>query len=193
MRKIPTVFLRDWDGNPRHVTREPNPECAWVFEGQGVATQKLDGTCVRYDGQHWWARREVKPGKADPPNFLLTEEDQQTSKKVGWEPAEQSGYARWIQAALNTEPPSSWPVGTYELCGPKINGNPEQYSEHLLIPHTMTDVLDDAPRDYDGLTTWLHTHPYEGIVWHHPDGRRMAKLKARDLPTEPTTPGRGDE
>ncbi len=25
-------------------------------------------------------------------------------------------------------------------------------------------------------------HGWEGIVWHHPDGR-MAKLKARDLPT----------
>ncbi|MFF0155255.1 hypothetical protein [Micromonospora sp. NPDC005203] len=28
---------------------------------------------------------------------------------------------------------------------------------------------------------WLPAHPrYEGIVWHHPDGRR-AKLKRRDF------------
>lgn len=38
----------------------------------------------------------------------------------------------------------------------------------------------EVPRDFDGLMTWLLAHPeFEGIVWHHPDGR-MAKLKHRD-------------
>jgi hypothetical protein len=38
-----------------------------------------------------------------------------------------------------------------------------------------------VPRDLDGLRGWLLAHPqYEGIVWHHPDGRR-AKLKHRDF------------
>ncbi|MCP9964512.1 hypothetical protein [Actinomadura madurae] len=37
-----------------------------------------------------------------------------------------------------------------------------------------------GPLDYDGLAAWLRAHPYEGIVWHAPDGR-MAKLKRRDF------------
>ncbi|MFC5181831.1 hypothetical protein [Actinomadura harenae] len=41
--------------------------------------------------------------------------------------------------------------------------------------------LEGVPLDYDGLAAWLHAHPYEGIVWHHPDGR-LAKLKRRDMP-----------
>ena len=37
--------------------------------------------------------------------------------------------------------------------------------------------------DREGLAEWLTARRYEGIVWHHPDGR-MAKLKRRDFPTE---------
>lgn len=71
-------------------------------------------------------------------------------------------------------------VGTYELIGPKLNGNPEGEPEHVLIRHDDAHWLPTAPRDYDGLRVWLLGHVYEGIVWHHPDGR-MAKLKRRDF------------
>ena len=40
MRKIPTVFVRDWDGDRSRVTREPDPSCAWVFAGRGRATRE---------------------------------------------------------------------------------------------------------------------------------------------------------
>lgn len=183
MKKMPTIFVRDWDGDRRHVTREQNPECAWVFAGEGVATRKLDGTCVRFDGHQWWARREVKKGKQRPPRFVGISVDSETGKTIGWEPAEQSGFAKWLQAALDTELTTAWPAGTYELCGPKINGDPEQFNKHTLIAHAAADVLGPVPLDYDGLAAWLHSHPYEGIVWHHEDGQRMAKLKRRDLPS----------
>jgi hypothetical protein len=54
---------------------------------------------------------------------------------------------------------------------------------HDLIKHSMAIVLEDAPRDFDALAVWLRANPYEGIVWHHQDGR-MAKIKARDFPVE---------
>ena len=76
---------------------------------------------------------------------------------------------------------ASLPAGTYELIGPKVNGDPEHYGIHALILHAFAERLGDAPRDFDGLAAWLHAHPYEGIVWHHPDGR-MAKIKKRDFP-----------
>ncbi len=70
--------------------------------------------------------------------------------------------------------------GTYELCGPKVNGDPEQLGVHRLVRHATAEEFGGVPRDFDGLMTWLLAHPeFEGVVWHHPDGR-MAKLKYRD-------------
>lgn len=187
MRKIPTLFQRDWDGNPKHVTREPNPECGWVFDGEGEATVKWDGVCVMLDEQgEWWARREVKHGKAAPRNFLLIGEDPETGKQMGWEPIEQSGFARWHAEALGVG--HRLRPGTYELLGPKINGNPDGFEAHVLMEHGWATLFvrqdaKAAPRDYDGLATWLQIRPYEGVVWHHPDGR-MAKIKRRDFAAE---------
>jgi hypothetical protein len=45
-----------------------------------------------------------------------------------------------------------------------------------------------VPLTFAGLRDWLLARPhYEGIVWHHPDGRR-AKLKHRDFALASTTP-----
>ena len=51
MRKIPTLYVRDWDGDRRYVLPQVTPGCEWVVvNGEGVATRKFDGTCVMYDG-----------------------------------------------------------------------------------------------------------------------------------------------
>ena len=74
------------------------------------------------------------------------------------------------------------PRGTYELIGPKVNGNPENVTKHLLERHATADVWVGFPRDHDGIRDWL-TSPefgWEGVVFHHPDGR-MAKIKKRDF------------
>lgn len=176
MQKIPTLFERDFANNPRYVTRNVTPGCEWVIAGEGVPTRKFDGTCVMFDGEHWWARREVKLGKQSPDNFVEVEHDETTGNVVGWEPVEQSGFYKYMIGAV---PP--WPIiGTYELCGPNINGNPEGFPEHVTIAHSLADILSGVPRDFDGLRTWLHAHPFEGIVFHRPDGR-MCKIKRRDF------------
>jgi hypothetical protein len=181
VQKIPTLFRRDPD-NPRYVAGDVHPECQWVIDGEGEATRKYDGTCVMYDGERWWARREVKPGKAAPANFIALETDDTTGKTVGWEPVEQSAFAKFHAEAVipDYDPEPPWPSGTYELIGPKVNGNPERSDSHCLVLHAEATAFPDAPRDFDGLAKWLHAHPYEGIVWHHPDGR-MAKIKRRDF------------
>lgn len=179
MRKIPTLFQRTDDR--RHVKNEVTPGCEWVLEGEGTATRKYDGTCVGLIDQDWYMRREVKPGKTPPPGFIELGHDEITGKTIGWEPAAQSASGFWpILEKLIGE--NRYGLnGTFELIGEKINGNPERIEGHDLIDHWYADVLDDAPRDFDGLASWLRAHPYEGIVWHHPDGR-MCKLKRRDFP-----------
>lgn len=186
MRKIPTLFRRDPD-DMRRVLPEVTPGCEWVTDGEGVATRKYDGTCVMFDGSRWWARREVKPGKKTPEGYDPISTDPNTGKTMGWEPIEQSGFAKTHSEAL--QQPWAEEIGTYELCGPKINRNPEAFECHRLLWHDIADPLDgpmskrrtEAPRDFDGLREYLSGLDGEGIVWHHPDGR-MAKLKKRDFP-----------
>lgn len=179
MRKIPTLFKRDSEDRSR-VVDERNPDALWVGGGPDRATRKYDGTCVMLDEDgDWWARREVKAGKASPPGFVAIETDPATGKTVGWEPAEQSPFIKFLREALGN-PYQRRTVGTYELIGPKVNGNPERVEQHELIAHADAEDLGDVPLGYDELADWLGDHEYEGIVWHHPDGR-MAKIKRRDF------------
>ena len=179
MRKIPTLLVRD-PVDRRHVTDEVSAGCEWVLAGEGVATRKYDGTCVMLDDRgRWWARREVKAGKDAPVGFVLVEHDATTGRSVGWEPIEQSPFHRFWQEAEHAERP-----GTYELVGPKVNGNPERQTGHVLVEHAGAEVLPETgPRTVAGVTTQVRAlgqEGVEGVVWHHPDGR-MAKLKARDV------------
>lgn len=194
MKKIPTLFRRDPQDMSR-VTAEVSPECQWVLDGDGLATRKYDGTCVMLDedGQ-WWARREVKPGKQPPAGWVEADRDEVTGKRPGWEPVEQSSFAKFHTEALNhwDSPLAARKPGTYELVGPKINGNPERCPDgHALIRHADAETirLFDMP-DVDSIDIAeairiLGARGWEGVVWHHPDGR-MAKLKARDFPSTAT-------
>jgi hypothetical protein len=182
VKKIPTLFVRDWDGDRRYVLPEVTPGCEWVIDGEGIATRKYDGTCVMFDGDHWWARREVKEGKPAPAGFVPLGADPETGKTVGWEPVEQSAFAKAHAAVLARFHPDlcAWRPGTYELCGPSVNRNPEGFALDNLVIHEDAQRLRDVPRDFGGLAAWLHAHRFEGVVWHHPDGR-MAKIKRRDF------------
>jgi hypothetical protein len=183
MQKIPTLFRRDPD-NMRHVLPEVTEGCEWVLAGEGIPTRKYDGTCVMFDGVRWWARREVKEGKETPANFQSLSTDENTGKTVGWEPIDQSPFVKfWAEAEMHIAslyPSSTPPTGTYELYGPKINGNPEGIDAHRMVPHGIHE-LNDGERTYESIKAILSDdYPYEGIVWHHPDGR-MAKIKRRDF------------
>ena len=73
--------------------------------------------------------------------------------------------------------------GIYEALGPRIQGNPERYERHALVrvvPFEPWLVLEGVPRDFDGLRAFLAALDVEGIVFHHPDGRK-AKIKKRDF------------
>lgn len=185
MKKIPTLFIRD-EQERRYVTDHLNPGCEWVLAGEGVATRKYDGTCVLLDPEGaWYARREVKPGKTPPPGWFEVDHDEVTGKRVGWEPIGASPFVKFFDEAIRYKAEDGpFAPGTYELIGPKINGNPEDAIRHALVPHADAEVMNEPNRDFASLAVWLPAQPHEGVVWHHPDGR-MVKLKRRDFP--PTT------
>lgn len=179
MRKIPTLYVRN-PHDRKHVLDVVSFGCEWVLDGEGVATRKFDGTCTMLDiDGRWWARRMVDIFATPPLNYVEIMVDPLTGKSIGWEPIEQSGFAKWHADALAGSIDLAGP-GTYELVGPKINGNPEQFFDHALIGHHRAERY-AAPRDFTELAEWLLARPgMEGLVWHHEDGR-MAKIKRKDF------------
>lgn len=186
MQRIPTLFLRD-PADRRFVVPQVTPGSEWVLAGQGRATRMYDGIAALFDPeldseyvagvrelQGWWVRHKAKPGALLPDHFHVEED----GGLNGWVPADRSQFVRPLVEAVHnlTDGPRN---GTHELIGPKINRDPERIRKHVLIAHADADLV-DAPRDFEGLTRWLLTQPYEGVVWHHPDGR-MAKLKRKDV------------
>ncbi|MEW2486603.1 DUF5565 family protein [Streptomyces sp. NPDC048411] len=186
MQKIPTMFVRDFDNNPAHVLPKVTPGCAWVLSGEGQATRKYDGTCVMLDeAGNWWARREVKPRKSVPRNYIVLSVDTETGKTIGWEPIDQSSFAKFHAEALQAAGPGGLSAGTFELIGPKVNGNPEGVDAHRLVEHAAAQHVSVPELTFEGIRSTVvalaGADGCEGIVWHHPDGR-MAKIKARDFP-----------
>ncbi len=195
MRKIPTLFVRD-PNDRKHVLPEVTPGCEWVLAGEGTATRKYDGTCCLVRDGRLLRRMELpltkeyrakrKAGYAGPTwEHQLPEPEWEPAQPTfdagsgswpGWLPVGDGPEDRWHREAVGSVIPLD---GTYELVGPKVQGNSEGYDAHVLIAHECAEEV-DAPRDFAGLAAWLRATTYEGIVWHHPDGR-MAKLKRRDF------------
>lgn len=193
MMKIPTLFVRDPENRAR-VLPQLTPGCEWALtDPEARATRKWDGTCVMLDDAgRWWARREVRPNREAPAGWWEVDRDEVTGKRTGWEPVEQSSFGRWHAQAL-AEPGvgAIEAPGTYELVGPKVNGNPEGLNYHYLVRHAESQGFELVPwpdpvpvgEAFDALRELvlsLGRNGIEGLVWHHPDGR-MVKLKAKDF------------
>lgn len=175
MKKIISLFQRNYDGD-RLVRNEIVPGAEWVADGEGVATRKYDGTCCMVRGGKLFKRYDAKKGRTPPPEFEPSQEpDPVTGHHPGWVPVGDSADDRWHREGF--EP--GLPDGTYELVGPKIQGNPDGWSMHRLVPHGATRLY-GVPTDFDGLKSYLTDMDIEGIVWHHHDGR-MVKIKKKDF------------
>lgn len=213
MKKIISLFQRNYDGD-KLVRNEVVPGAGWVNAGEGVATRKFDGSCCLVHGGKLFKRYEVvmrrpmapagviawEPERPLPTGFEpATEVDPTTRKQQGWVPVSDSDPAdRWHREAWanqNFKTPEGGLVwladGTYELLGPKVQGNPEREfverevgpGRHLLVLHGC-HILGDCPRDFAGLRAFLETAGIEGVVWWRdlkdPDCDKV-KIKRRDF------------
>lgn len=182
MKKISTLFERDFTGDPSRVINKINPVCEWVRLGQGIPTRKLDGTCCLIRDGKLFKRREVREGQHIPEGYEQVDMDETTGKGFGWVPVGDGPDDRWHREAFDflLLTPGEVKQGTYELIGPKIQGNSERMLRHYLVPHGADPIEGVVPRDFEGLLLWFSVWFGEGVVWHHPDGR-MAKIKGRDF------------
>lgn len=199
MKKIACLFVRDWNSPDKGVTSEYS-QAGLEMMGSNkkwTATRKWDGTACAIIGGRLYKRYDAKvdasgkPKKKVPGEFIpCGDPDPVTGHWPGWVPVEPHDY--WHQEAwerlmryyigIGSVTPPDW---TYELCGPKINGNPEGLPFHALIPHGRT-AYPDAPVEYEKLKVWLQTRtPHiEGLVWWE-NGQvqesRKVKIKMVDL------------
>lgn len=173
MQKIKTVFVID-----RETHRATETVYAdWVLEGEGHATIKWDGTSVRIKDGVMYKRYDAKHGKIPPVGFEPAEDkpDPVTGHWPGWvkisETAPEDKYHREAFGGDLED-------GTYELVGPKIQGDLYKLDRHELVRHGAEIV--EVERTREGILEWLTTHEHEGLVFHHPDGR-MAKIRKKDF------------
>lgn len=175
MRKTPLLFKRE--GN--YVIPELNPAAAWVSEEPTIAHRKYDGICMLRSGTSEWFFR----------------------KDVGWIPVKEgSFYEQWKEAVCQSpldcdimdDRNGTYESGTYELVGPKINGNPEGTKQHRLMPHNRAQQLGDiqmldlhlaesVQQMYDDLKRVLFYLPIEGVVFKDIEMSRQAKLRRKDF------------
>jgi len=190
MKKISTLFKKDPNDLSR-VINELDPQNQWVLDGDGVATWKFDGTaCMILNGglyKRYDLKRNKKTGEfpvvpggaiacqdPDPvtghwPHWIKCDRND-PSNKYHFE-----GYDTLVNDGLLND-------GTYELCGPKVQGNPEKSPIHKLLKHgsVQLDVNVTGFDPFEDLRDYLLSTNIEGIVWHHPDGR-MCKLRKSDF------------
>jgi hypothetical protein len=179
MEKIGTLYKKDPNDLSR-VINEVNPDSAWVFTDSGVtATRKYDGTACAIIGGELYKRYDVKKGKAVPFGAIPCQDpDPITGHWPHWvkcypdNPADKF-HIEGFNNLQNKE------EGTYELVGPKVQGNPEKFDKHELVKHGSVLIEGVVIPSFEGFREYLEDVDIEGIVFHHPDGR-MCKLRKSD-------------
>lgn len=182
MKKISTLFKKNPE-NLGRVINEIDPENEWALT-EGIATRKFDGTaCAIIDGKlykRYDAKRKKKDGmfKVVPEGAIPCQDaDEITGHWPHWMPCDREDHSnKWHFQAYDDMAPKI--DGTYELCGPKVQGNPEYFKWHQLVRHgeqVMTPEL-----TFNGIKNYLENHRIEGLVFHHPNGK-MCKIRQSDF------------
>ena len=158
--------------------------CEWVLDGEGAASEKVDGSCCAIIGGVFYRRCDAKAGRRVPDGGIPCQRspDPATGHWPYWVPVKEypraGGPDKWLVRAYNN---SVWnrEDGTYEAVGLHFQANPYGLDDDFLERHGRIRI-EDCPRDFDGIREYLRTHEIEGIVWRREDGK-MCKIKRRDF------------
>ena len=193
MEKIPTVFERVYKNhNVVDITDRFTPGCEEPFL-YGDATVKYDGSCCAIIDGQFYKRYDAKKGKKPPEGSIPCQPlpDSITGHWPHWVKVDEGNPAdKWFVEALrnSTQAPEEWSgitlvhvidYGTYEAVGPHFQGNPYNLPDDILMPHG-SKILDDVPRDFEGIREYLRTFPEEGIVFWY-NGKPACKIKRVDF------------
>lgn len=181
MKKMSTLFKKDPNDLSRVIEGEFNKENLWVFDEGVRATRKYDGTACAIINGELYKRYDVKKKRKVLVGAIpCCEADEVTGHHPHWVKCDRNNPSdKYHFEAFDYELLIGTVDGTYELCGPKIQKNPEHHEIHSLIPHgnifyvEIEEVLSN-PKEF------MKDKDIEGIVFHHPDGR-MCKIRKKDF------------
>ena len=187
MRKIKTIFQRDWDGS-RKVTNELSINMEQLrscfatekIDGTNIRVTMRSGTVVRVEKRKNPSKIQKQKGIVEPWYVDARREDTQD---------------KWIFNAIDNTDLSHIPDGAWsaEAFGKNIQGNPLKLDKNMVFvfdyPTELEKIqLEKVPLDYEGLKNFLeNARSYfnpscqiEGIVWHNSQGDRF-KIKRKDF------------
>ena len=180
MKKLSTLFKKE-PNNLGRVINEVDPKNDWVIkDGMGIPTRKFDGTSCAIIYGELYKRFDLKKGRTLPPNAIPCQKaDEITGHHPHWVKCKRDdNNSKWhflaFDALENKE------HGTYELCGEKIQGNPEKIEGHKLIKHGSERFFTGA-LSFESIREFLRANDIEGIVFHHRNDDRMCKIRKSDF------------
>lgn len=201
MKKIKTLFVIDRETNL--ATEVLTPGAEWVVNGEGKATIKFDGSSAffkngvlfkRFDRKlksHFMKMARKMGDKFIPEDHMFNEvpegaipcEEKPAAHSLHfphWVPVGEGPEDKFHREALENS--GMLKDGkTYELVGPKVNGNPYNLEKHELWEHGSIEFkVEDF--SFEGLKKIFEEKlkNEEGLVFHHTDGR-MIKLRRKDF------------
>lgn len=186
MKKMKTLFKREFkDHKLIGCLNEVEEGCEWVINGEGYATEKMDGTCCLIQDGVLYKRFDYKPGRTLPEGAIPCQEaaDPITGHFPHWVKVSDDNSADkyHVEAFKQLKMMSGGHTfnGTYELVGVHFQGNPYDIEGDILLKHG-THILEDVPRTYEGIKEYLRENKIEGIVFYRGNGE-MVKIKRSDF------------
>ena len=186
MKKIPTVFIKEFNGREFIEIKNEftNDVCKNAFLN-GVATVKFDGSaCAIINGElyrRYDAKLDKQGNRKKVPDGAIPCQDKPDPvtghfpvwiKCERYDPSCKHYVAAWLNSEIMED-------GTYEAVGPHFRGNPHNFEHDTLIKHG-SEVLDDVPRTFEGIQEYLREHVIEGIVFWF-NGEPICKVKRSDF------------
>jgi len=183
MKKIKTIFERDWEGNGGVLDI---PNVATEVLAAAKATEKIDGTNVRLTVRAGTLVRlekrrnptKIEKAKGIEEPWYTDADEYAPNDKFMWEAARNTD--------LTDVPDGEW---SGEAVGPSIQGNPLSLQKHEVVLFSLgrVPVFNEVPTHYEELKAWLKnqdslygTGKIEGVVWHCENGD-MFKIKTKDF------------
>lgn len=181
MKKMKTLFERQFENHQVvKCLNKVQEGCEWVINGEGYATEKIDGTCCMIQDNILYKRFDYKAGRKLPKGAIPCQEkaDEITGHFPHWVKVDETNPSDKYHVQAFKEK-DNWENGTYELIGVHFQGNPYNLKNDVLEKHGLR-ILEEVPRNYEGLKKYLEEHYIEGIVFYRGNGE-MVKLKRSDF------------
>lgn len=207
MKKIPTLFERVYGKHKIvDILDKVTPGMEWVFEGEGIATVKYDGSCCAVIDGEFYKRYDAKNGKPVPDGAIKCQDepDPVTGHMPCWVRCDRNNPAdKWFWEAYDNYREqgkieitngglasgkisefSEFKLpkvidGTYEAIGKHFNGNPHGIDGDILVPHGEAFI--EVERTFEGIKKFLSDNYIEGIVFYDKDGIPSCKIKRTDF------------